>query len=70
MDSVVQKAYDWFKERGGNAAFATTSNGGRFWLARGEISPFAPLTIKRLVDGGHAKYLRDDEGRINRLQLL
>lgn len=48
----MRDAIEWLRERGGECAAAKTIAGGRVYLAQGDIGPFQPVTMKRLVDAG------------------
>ena len=46
------KAIEWLRARGGSAAIAKTSAGGRIFLAQGETGPFTFSTVKQLEQLG------------------
>lgn len=48
----MRGAVEWLRERGGECAVAKTIAGGRVYLAQGEVGPFQPATIKKLVEAG------------------
>lgn len=48
----MRSARKWIADRGGSAAHARNRTGGMIYLAQGEVAPFAPLTVKRLIDAG------------------
>lgn len=51
---MEQKFVDWLKEHGSTGIWVKTNNGGRQFLAAGEVAPYAPKTINDVVKSGHA----------------
>lgn len=57
MTRSMQRAFDWLVEHDGDAAVAKCVNGGRIYLAKGEVGPFMPQTAQKLIDAGLAEYV-------------
>lgn len=56
LSTAQEEARRWFLDRGGDAAVALSRDGGRMFLAQGDIAPFTPATVKALIAAGVAEY--------------
>ena len=57
LTQAQKKALKWLQERGGDAAVARTTAGGRYILAQGDTGPFTVATCRALVSLGLAEYV-------------
>lgn len=69
MTPAMQKALEWMRAHGGDAAVARAIGGGRYILAQGEVAPFLPSTCRALIDAGLAEYVDQEERKAVRFRL-
>lgn len=66
----MKQALEWLRRRGGECAIARTTAGGRIYLAQGDVGPFTPGTVRRLVRDGLAEFVDVGARKNARLRLI
>lgn len=70
VSAAMRGAVEWLRERGGECAAAKTIAGGRVYLAQGEIGPFQPVTIKKLIEAGMVERVIVSQMKAARYRLI